>query len=374
MPTYSGKQAQLSYFVVKIFFLIRLKPDWKSGCTNQRGGCLFIFYRFNCHKTVRRANEKRELAIVFTILGAVNLNWKEHMAHDTEAHHHTHNRLGLTFLLNIIITVAQIIGGVISGSLALISDAIHNLSDGVAVLLAYIADRLGHREKTAKHSFGYKRAEILAAFINALALIAISIYLMIEAVDRFANPQPVDFKWMLGLGILGFVANSFSVFLLHDGHNQNLNIKAAYLHLLGDALTSLAVVVGAVVIWAWGWTWIDPLVTLLISVYLLVHTFKLLKESTEILMQFAPSNINPGQVKHELETIPELRQVYHIHIWRLTDHSIHFEAHIELGSDLKLSETRAISKQMNELLRREFGITHVTLQFEYNCGNDGTEC
>jgi cobalt-zinc-cadmium efflux system protein len=297
------------------------------------------------------------------------------MGHDHgHHHHHSHNRLGLTFLLNIIITVAQVIGGIISGSLALISDAIHNLSDGIAVLLAYIADRLAHREKTAKHSFGYKRAEILAAFINALVLIAISFYLMIEAVKRFANPQVVDFKWMLGLGILGFLANGFSVFLLHGDHHHNLNVKAAYLHLLGDALTSLAVIVGALFIWAWGWTWIDPLVTLLISVYLLVHTFNLLKESTEILMQFAPASINPAEVKQKLETVNGVKQVYHIHIWRLSDHSVHFEAHIELNTDLHLSETREIDLAMDGILRREFNISHVTFQFEYNCTNGGKGC
>ena len=298
------------------------------------------------------------------------------MGHDHahHHHHHSHNRLGLTFLLNIIITVAQVIGGLISGSLALISDAIHNLSDGVAVLLAYIADRLGHREKTAKHSFGYKRAEILAAFINALVLIAISFYLMIEAIDRFANPQVVDFKWMLGLGFLGLVANSFSVFLLHGDHENNLNVKAAYLHLLGDALTSLAVIVGAVCIWAWGWTWIDPLVTLLISIYLLVHTFKLLKESTEILMQFAPSSIDPDAVKQKLEEVTGVKQVYHIHIWRLTDHTIHFEAHVELNTDLQLSQTKSIDDEMNEVLHHDFNITHVTLQFEYSCQDGGKGC
>jgi len=295
------------------------------------------------------------------------------MGHDhAHHHHHSHNSLGLTFLLNIVITIAQVIGGIISGSLALISDAIHNLSDGVAVLLAYIADRLGRREKTAKHSFGYKRAEILAAFINSLVLIAISFYLMIEAFERFADPKVVDFKWMLGLGVLGFLANGFSVFLLHGDHHHNLNIKAAYLHLLGDALTSLAVIVGAVFIWAWGWTWIDPLVTLLISIYLLVHTFKLLKESTEILMQFAPASIDPVAVKQKLEAVTGVKQIYHIHIWRLTDHTIHFEAHVELDSDILLSETRAIDGAMDEILHNEFFINHVTLQFEFNC-TEGVE-
>lgn len=298
------------------------------------------------------------------------------MGHDHAHHHHHHqsNRLGITFLLNIVITVSQIIGGIISGSLALISDAIHNLSDGIAVLLAYIADRLGKKEKTAMHSFGYKRAEILAAFINALVLIAISFYLMIEAIERFANPQVVDFKWMLGLGVLGFLANGFSVFLLHDDHHHNLNVKAAYLHLLGDALTSLAVIVGAVVIWAWQWTWIDPLVTLIISIYLLVHTYQLLKESTEILMQFAPSSIHPDEVKKKLEKLVGVEQVYHIHIWRLTDHSIHFEAHVELQEDLRLSETNPLNDQIKEILHHDFEINHVTLQFEYSCKSSGKTC
>ncbi|MCW0483915.1 cation diffusion facilitator family transporter [Gaoshiqia sediminis] len=290
------------------------------------------------------------------------------------SHEHTHNRLGITIVLNVMITVAQIIGGLISGSLALISDAVHNLSDGVAVLLAYVADRLGRRERTAKSTFGYKRAEILAAFLNALVLIAISFFLMIEAIERFFSPQEVDFRWMLWLGVLGFVANSLSVLLLHRDHHHSLNIRAAYLHLLGDALTSLAVIVGAVFIWLWNWHWIDPLVTLLISFYLLFHTFKLLKESTEILMQFAPTDIHTDDVKHKLESLAEISRVYHIHLWRLTDQTVHFEAHVELTGDLQLSQTRRISEQINTLLQTEFGIAHVTLQFEFAGAEGYREC
>ena len=284
-------------------------------------------------------------------------------------HTHTHQRksLAITILLNVIITVCQITGGLISGSLALISDAIHNLSDGVAVLLAYIADRLGHKEKTAQSTFGYQRAEILAAFINALVLIVISFYLMYEAIDRFIHPQEVDFRWMLGLGFLGLVANSLSVLILHQDRKESLNIKAAYLHLLGDALTSLAVIVGALFIWLWNWSWIDPLVTVLISLYLLFHTFELLRESTEILMQFAPTSIKPEEVEKRLEKLDGVKRVYHIHIWRLTDRTIHFEAHIELDMDLKLSQTQILNDQMDDLLKREYTINHVTLQFEFNC-------
>ncbi|WP_423128649.1 cation diffusion facilitator family transporter [Gaoshiqia sp. Z1-71] len=288
--------------------------------------------------------------------------------------YHTHHRLGITIVLNVVITVSQVIGGLISGSLALISDAIHNLSDGVAVFLAYIADRLSRKERTAKRTYGYKRAEILAAFINALVLIAISFYLMLEAIERFFHPQEVDFRWMLGLGALGFVANTASVFLLHKDMHRNLNVKAAYLHLLGDALTSLAVVAGALFIWLWGWTWIDPLVTLLISFYLLFHTFKLLKESTEILMQFAPAGIQAEEVKTQMEKLASVSRVYHIHLWRLTDRSIHFEAHVELTHDLQLSKTQVVSDEINELLQSGFGINHVTLQFEYACPDAFAEC
>ncbi len=284
-----------------------------------------------------------------------------------EDHHsHTHRSLGITIVLNVVITAAQIAGGLISGSLALISDAVHNLSDGVAVFLAYLASVISQKERTAQSTFGYKRAEILAAFINALVLVAISFYLMIEAVKRFFQPQVVDFKWMLILGFLGLIANSFSVLILHKDQHDNLNIKAAYLHLMGDALTSLAVILGAFFIWIWDWYWIDPAVTLLISFYLLFHTIRLLKESTGILMQFAPTSIHIHELESRLNAIEGIMRVYHIHVWRLTDQTIHFEAHVELTGDLRLSQTQPIGEQVNELLRKEYGINHITLQFEFD--------
>ncbi|WP_159516960.1 cation diffusion facilitator family transporter [Sunxiuqinia indica] len=283
------------------------------------------------------------------------------MGHD---HTHTHKRLKITIILNVVITLAQIVGGIISGSLALISDALHNLSDGFAVALAYIADRLGNKEKTSKSTFGYKRAEILAAFINALILIAISFYLMVEAVKRYIDPQVIDFRWMLWLGLLGVVANGFSVFLLHGDQHHSLNIKAAYLHLMGDALTSLAVIAGAICIWQWDWYWIDPTVTLLISFYLLFHTYKLLKESTEILMQFAPPNILPDEVAKRLSKHQLVSKTYHVHIWRLTDKTVHFEAHVVLTNDQKISETKLLNEDLVKILKEEFNIQHITLQFE----------
>jgi cobalt-zinc-cadmium efflux system protein len=288
-------------------------------------------------------------------------------------HEHTGRNLAITVILNGIITIGQFAGGIISGSLALISDALHNLSDVISVILAYLAHRIGLRPQTLTSTFGYKRAEILAAFINAITLIAISVYLLIEAGKRFLNPKEVDYLWMLGLGILGIIANGLSVLILHHNKDENLNIRAAYLHLIGDALTSVAVVAGAVCIWLFKVYWIDPLVTVLISIYIFVHTFKILKESVGILMQFAPHEINQQEVVSVLQEIHEIKSVHHVHLWQLSDHQIYFEAHLVLTENIHVSETNDIAQKAKQLLNSRFGISHTTFQYEYISG-EGCEC
>jgi cobalt-zinc-cadmium efflux system protein len=280
-------------------------------------------------------------------------------------HEHTGRNLAITVILNGIITIGQFAGGIISGSLALISDALHNLSDVISVILAYLAHRIGLRPQNQKSTFGYKRAEILAAFINAVTLIAISVYLMVEAVKRFMNPKEVDYLWMLGLGILGVIANGLSVLILHHNKDENLNIRAAYLHLIGDALTSVAVVVGAICIWLFKIYWIDPLVTVLISIYIFVHTFTILKESVGILMQFAPPEIDQQEIVKVLQQIPEIRNVHHIHLWQLDDDRIYFEAHLVLAENRPVSDTHNITENAKRLLNSRFGINHTTFQYEY---------
>ncbi len=292
------------------------------------------------------------------------------MEHDYQ---HTGRNLAITVILNGIITLAQFTGGIISGSLALLSDALHNLSDVISVILAWLAHRIGLRPQTQKSTFGYKRAEILAAFINAITLIAISIYILIEAVKRFLNPKEVDFRWMLALGILGVIANGLSVLILQRNKEENLNIRAAYLHLIGDALTSVAVVIGSVFIWLFKIFWIDPLVTVLISVYIFIHTFQILKESVGILMQFSPPEIDQLQLVLVLQEIPEIRSVHHIHLWQLSDHQINFEAHLVLAENIRVSETNAIAINAKRILSSRFGISHTTFQYEYSSG-EGCDC
>ena len=295
------------------------------------------------------------------------------MAHTHDKNQVSLSKLVFTILLNLLITAAQIVGGIISGSLALISDAIHNLSDSISVILAWFAQILSRRPSTIKSTFGYKRAEILAAFINALALIGISVYLVFEAVDRLMNPKVVDAKWMFWLGLLGLVANGISVLILEREKNKNINIKAAYLHLLGDALTSLAVIVGAILIWFYQILWVDPVVTILISIYLFVHTLKLLKESVTILMQMTPADIRITEIENRFAQEKELKNIHHVHVWNLTDKLIHFECHLSLEKDLKVSETDSIFKKVRKILHDEFDIEHVTIQFEFG-NNEGKDC
>jgi cobalt-zinc-cadmium efflux system protein len=274
-------------------------------------------------------------------------------------------KLLFTIFLNLLITIAQITGGIISGSLALISDAIHNLSDTVSVSLAWFAQVLSRKPSTPKSTFGYKRAEILAAFINAITLIVISGYLIYEAIQRLITPQPVDAFWMFWLGLLGLVANGLSVLILEREKNKNINIRAAYLHLLGDAMTSLAVLVGAALIWMYNMVWVDAVVTVVIGVYLLVHTGKLLKESVTILMQMTPAELNIAEIEEKLVTITGIKSVHHMHVWNLTDKILHFECRLSLNNDLPVSKTAEITCQVEKLLHDAFDIDHVTIQFEF---------
>lgn len=289
------------------------------------------------------------------------------------SHNHSHSHgsetseknLFITMALNFFITIAEVIGGFISGSLSLISDALHNFSDGIAIIITYIAMRLSKRPKTVKYTFGLKRAEIIAAIINASTLIIISFFLIKEAIEKFYNPSPITGSLMLVVAALGLVANVIGTLLLKKGSEGNLNIRAAYFHLLSDAVSSLAVIIGAVFIIFYKIYWIDPLLTILISLYILKETYEIVKESIEIVMMSSPDGVDLNEVKKIIEAASGVKNVHHVHIWKLNDNDTHFEAHVEV-EDMKVSETYTIQKFIEEELHEHFEINHVTLQFE--CG------
>ena len=285
----------------------------------------------------------------------------------SEHHHHdvSGKNLFITILLNVIITISQIVGGIFSGSLALLSDAMHNFSDVLALVIAYVANRLAARPNSESKTFGYKRAEILAALFNASVLIGIAIFLIVESFHKFYHPEAINSLWVIGLGTLSIILNAASVLLVKDDAHDNMNIKAAYLHLLTDVMTSVAVVGGGVLMYYFGLFWIDPVISTLIAIYLIWASFGLIKESSAILMQFTPEEIDLEEVIVSIEAEEKIANVHHIHIWKLSDHRIHLEAHLDFKEDLALSESNAITIKLEKKLHDSFEIDHTTFQCEF---------
>ena len=290
----------------------------------------------------------------------------------SSAHHHAVNEKNLlgASLLNLVITIVEIAGGLLSGSLALLSDALHNLSDTFATFIAYLATIIGKREANQKKTFGYKRLEILAALTNAVILIVISVFLMKEAWHRIHNPSPINSMIMLIVGMIGLLANVYAIIILRKDARNSINVKAAYVHLIGDGLSSAVVIVGGVLIRLFKIDWIDSVITVIISIYIIRSGFLLLQESVNILMQSAPDRLDLSAIKKAVEQQKEVLNIHHLHAWMLTDQEIHMEAHIELNNDLKLSQVKLIQEAMEKRLRNDFGIRHITLQFEFETDHD----
>ncbi len=290
------------------------------------------------------------------------------MGHN-HSHHHpkiTGKNLLISIVLNIIITVAQLIGGFISGSLALISDAVHNFSDVISLIISYAANLLANKKKrTKKYTFGYKRAEIIAAFINATSLIIVGLFLGYEAIIRFTDTVEIKSNLVIWLALLGILVNGFSVVLLKKDATHNMNMKSAYLHLLVDMLTSVAVFIGGLLMKYYQIYWIDALLTLLISIYLIYISWEILLKSIRILMLFAPEHIKIDDVANEVLKVKGIKNIHHVHIWQLNDAGSHLEAHIEFTEDIKLSEFDVICEKIEKKLLEKFQINHCNFQPEF---------
>ncbi len=297
----------------------------------------------------------------------------EHKHGHKHDHGHLNGRnLGIAILLNIGITLAQVIGGFISGSLALMSDAMHNFSDVLALIISWFASKLSKKDQTSAQTYGYKRAEILAALINAVSLIVIAFFLLKEAISRFSDPVEVQTGLVMILGGLSIVLNGLSVLLVQKEAKDNMNMRSAYLHLLTDMISSIAVVFGGLAMYLWDVAWVDSALSIGIAFYLVYSSWGLVKESVRILMQFAPSKVNLEDINRELQNITEVSNMHHVHVWQLDDKQINFEAHISFKNDLSLSRVNEILHQIEHVLDEKFDINHVTLQPEIDgyCGDD----
>lgn len=291
-------------------------------------------------------------------------------------HNHNHSEAGHTHdvsnlsgkkifwvtLMNTTITIAEIVGGILSGSLALLSDAVHNLSDTVSIALSYFANKIAQKPKDPRRTYGYKRAEILAAFINSTVLLAISALLIFEAFKRLKSIESINGTLMITVALIGLIANLISVFLLEKDSHENLNIKSSYLHLLSDTMSSVGVLAGGVAIKLWGIVWIDPLITVLISLYILRETWLVIKTTVSILMQ-SSAELDYEAIKNDVEKIDKVKNIHHVHSWLINEKTIYFEAHIDM-ENMPLSEVEKVYDKIEHYLIEHYGISHVTLQAE----------
>ncbi len=286
-------------------------------------------------------------------------------------HHHDHSsgttNIGLTIILNVGITVAQIIGGVISGSMALLSDATHNFSDVLALLISYIARKLSAKKSTLSRTFGMRRAEIMASFINSATLLVISVALIIGATERLYNPVEIKGNLVIYLAGLSIVLNGLSVLLLKKEAKESMNMRSAYLHLFTDMLTSIAVLLGGFAIKYLGWYWFDPVISLGIAFYLIYSSWSLFADSLKIMMQYAPGSVDIEKIEQKICGLDGIKNVHHLHIWQLNDREIMLEAHIDLKEDIKITQFEEKLKSIKAILH-DFNIHHFNIQPELsNC-------
>ena len=287
-------------------------------------------------------------------------------------HHHNHHHqqdlkggpLAVAIGLNLFITISQVIGGLIAGSLSLLGDALHNFSDVLSLLISYVANRLRGQASTVQRTFGYRRAQILAAFINALTLIGVSVYLIIEAIQRLVEVQEVDSRYVMVFALAGILVNGGSVLLLVRMQSGDSNIRSAYLHLLGDLATSFAVLAGGLAMYLYQVYWIDSAITILVSIYLILVAGKLFIHTINVLMQFVSSGIEITVICDRLRELDGIEGLHHVHVWRLDDDAIHFEGHVKLTHDMTVSAFEQVKCEIESILSNEFKINHCILQPE----------
>lgn len=294
-----------------------------------------------------------------------------------EAGGHYHDEIDLrgrklivTIFLNLLITVAQVIGAIFANSLALLSDAFHNFSDTSSLLISYVANKLTKKKFTKQQTFGYKRAEIIAAFINASFLLIIAAYIIYESINRIFSPEEIKINPVLVMALAGFsiVMNGLSVWIIYSDSRKNINIRSAYLHLFTDMLSSVAVLLGGAAIYFFNINLIDPILSIAIAIYLIIFGWRLVIQSIKVLMQFTPKNIDLEEIARDLSVLKEIKNIHHAHAWQLNDDEIMFEAHVEFEEDLSISEACEVMKAMKNLLKQHFDIHHTTFQPEFQVG------
>jgi cobalt-zinc-cadmium efflux system protein len=294
-------------------------------------------------------------------MGAGHNHSHGHAHGHSHAHGRNRSRLAWTLGLIMLYMVAEAVGGWLTGSLALLADAGHMLSDAAALGLSLFAMSMARRPRTVKRTYGYHRLEILAALANGATLVAISILVLIEAFHRFGDPGKVDAPGMMGIAAGGLAVNLVALAILHAGRDESLNLRGAWLHVLTDALGSVQAIAAGALIWAFGWQWADPAASVLIALLVVYSAWSLLREATGVLMESAPAHIDVAAVEEAMQEISGVLEVHDLHVWTITSGMESLSAHVVVEDGCfdcdVLGEIRAT-------LHERFGIHHITVQME----------
>jgi cobalt-zinc-cadmium efflux system protein len=294
------------------------------------------------------------------------------MAHN---HHAGHAGVERRFLLSMVLTglifAAELVGGLLTRSLALLSDAAHVFLDVFALALSYVAIRLASLPPNDRHTYGYHRLRVLAALANGATLLLVAFEIFREAVKRFSTPEPILAGPMLVVAVIGLVVNLVVAFVLRGHDHEDLNVRSAFLHVLGDALASVGVIVAGVVIVLTGWTVVDPLISIVIGIIILVGSGNVLRKAIHILVEGVPRGLTASQVTEAMDDVPGVSQVHDLHVWTVSPGYVALSAHVVLN-DQSLSEAQSIMEDLKAALSERFDIEHTTIQFECQSCAGGT--
>ncbi len=306
--------------------------------------------------------------------GRVRLDVREEVAmaagHDHGAGEASDRRILWTVALNVALTVAQIVGGALAGSVALAADALHNLNDALALVIVYVARRVSRRRADRRRTFGYERAQTVGATINLVALAVVGLFLAYESITRFFDPREVDGWTVVVLGGIALAVDVLTVVLLVSMRKGSSNVRAAFVHNLSDALASLAVVVGGIFILTLGWVWVDPLLSLLIVAYVAWQVVRMLPENVRILMESVPPGLDLDDVVAQIVAVDGVVDAHHLHVWMLDEERRALEAHVVIERP-RVHDLERIKHDVKRRLRDELGVHHSTLEIEVDDGPEG---
>ncbi|MEL7688612.1 cation diffusion facilitator family transporter [Citromicrobium bathyomarinum] len=287
-------------------------------------------------------------------------------SHDQAGHSHGEENLSdrqliLAVAINVLLTLAQIVGGILSGSLALIADALHNFSDAASLGLAWFARRIGRRPADKLMTFGYAQGEVVAALINLTTLLIIGFYLIVEAINRFAAPQPVEGWTVIWVAGIALVIDLVTAFIVYRGAHDSINMKAAFLHNVSDALASIGVIVAGVLIILYDLVVADLIITLIIAAYVIWQGATLLPRTVRLLMGAVPDEVEFDQMVENLRALGGVQDIHHVHVWNLGEHHRALEAHLTLV-DYSQTAFEGVKRRARAMLEKDFGIAHVTFE------------